>query len=138
METHNQYRVMHGAVPLNWSPGLANAAQAWAEKIAREGSLSHASREDRYYKGENVCRMSSHFTVDDALRIWYSEKGNYDYDKPGFDLSTGHFTQVVWRDTREVGVGMAKSPDGKLTYMVARYNPPGNILNRFKENVVAE
>ncbi|XP_031549606.1 cell wall protein PRY3-like isoform X2 [Actinia tenebrosa] len=138
LQSHNKYRVMHDAAPLKWSEVLARTAQAWAEKIAREGRLVHASREDRYYKGENICRMCSHFNTDDAIRIWYSERSNYDYDKPGFDLSTGHFTQIVWRDTREVGVGMAKSPDGKLTYMVARYNPPGNILNRFEVNVVSD
>lgn len=138
MQTHNQYRVIHGAEPIRWSHSLAKAAQSWAEKIAREQCLIHASREDRYYKGENICRMSSHFSIEDALRIWYSEKGNYDYDKPGFDLHTGHFTQIVWKGTREVGVGMAKSPDGKLTYLVARYDPPGNILNRFEENVLSD
>ncbi|KAK3706764.1 hypothetical protein QZH41_004503 [Actinostola sp. cb2023] len=109
LQAHNQYRIMHGAVPLKWSPGLSKTAQAWAEKIAREGRLEHATREDRYYKGENICRMSSHFTFDDALRIWYSEKGNYDYNKPGFDLSTGHFTQIVWRGTREKHIPLSNS-----------------------------
>ena len=38
-------------------------------------------------------------------------------------IGTGHFTQVVWRDTREVG--LAYSEDGK--FIVANYSPAGNM-----------
>ena len=79
--------------------------------------------------------MSNHYDVADAVKIWYSEIKNYKYDSPGFSLNTGHFTQIVWRDTTEVGVGTCKSPDGRLTYAVARYNPAGNMLKKFQENV---
>ncbi|EDO49310.1 predicted protein [Nematostella vectensis] len=136
LDIHNNYRAMHNAAPLRWSAALAKDAQAWAGKLAREGRLEHASREDRYYKGENICRMSHHFDIGDALQIWYNESESYQYDNPGFALTTGHFTQIVWRGTREVGVGFAKSPDGRLTYAVARYNPPGNNMRHFKENVL--
>lgn len=46
----------------------------------------------------------------------------------------GHFTQVVWKDSTELGVGCAKTDNGK-TYVVANYNPPGNMMGKFKENV---
>jgi hypothetical protein len=38
----------------------------------------------------------------------------------------GHYTQMVWRETREVGIGMAQSKHG--LYVVARYSPAGNIV----------
>jgi pathogenesis-related protein 1 len=45
-----------------------------------------------------------------------------------------HFTQVVWRATKEVGCAMANceapAPDGTNSvwkFFVCRYSPPGNI-----------
>lgn len=48
----------------------------------------------------------------------------------------GHFTQVVWKSSTEVGVG--KATDGKMTFVVGRYSPPGNLSNPgyFQENVL--
>ena len=64
--------------------------------------------------------------------------------KPGYKFdgssggSTGHFTQVVWKDSKELGIGMAtgKSQSGMFcTYIVGRYRPPGNYRGRYKKNV---
>ena len=132
---HNELRSLHNVPLLKWSSLLSREAKVWAEKLSKSGELCHASKAERKYKGENICRMSSHYDAADAVRVWYSEIKNYNYDLPGFSLDTGHFSQIVWRDTREVGVGTCKSPDGRLMYMVARYNPPGNVLKKFQENV---
>jgi hypothetical protein len=37
----------------------------------------------------------------------------------------GHYTQVVWRTTTEIGCGMATGSNGN-DFLVCRYNPPGN------------
>ena len=136
LDEHNRYRAKHDVPPVRWSKELAYDAQKWAQKIAHENQLSHANKEERELKGENICRMSKHHDVADAVRSWYLEIENYDFGSPGFSLETGHFTQVVWKGTVEIGLGCSKSNDGKLTYIVARYNPPGNILNKFPENVL--
>ena len=47
---------------------------------------------------------------------------------------SGHFTQVVWKTTTQVGVAEALSKTNKR-FVVARYSPPGNILDHFQENV---
>lgn len=135
LQAHNELRCFHNVPHLKWSPALSRDAQAWAEKLSRNGELRHASKEERNFKGENICRMSNDYDVADAVKIWYSEIKSYKYDSPGFSRDTGHFTQIVWRDTTEVGVGTSKSLDGRLTYVVARYNPPGNVLKRFHANV---
>lgn len=136
LKAHNDLRILHNVPSLKWSPALSKEAQAWAEKLSRNGELRHASKEERKFKGENICRMSNHYDVTDAVKIWYSESNSYKYNSPGFSFETGHFTQIVWRDTTEVGVGTCKSRDGRLTYIVARYNPAGNVLERFHENVL--
>lgn len=53
-----------------------------------------------------------------------------------FLLFQGHFTQVVWKGSREIGVGKARSKDGKIL-VVANYRPAGNVIGRFSENVPA-
>ena len=59
---------------------------------------------------------------------------SYDFRNPGFKSGTGHFTQIVWQETKELGMAKVKSSDGKII-VVARYRPPGNVINHFQENV---
>ena len=45
------------------------------------------------------------------------------------------FTQLVWQDSRDVGIGIAKSKTDKI-YVVANFNPPGNLVGSFKKQVL--
>lgn len=47
---------------------------------------------------------------------------------------TGPFTQLVWSDTRELGVGKARSRSGR-TIVVANYQPRGNVNGQYVDNV---
>lgn len=51
-------------------------------------------------------------------------------------LSQGHFTQVVWKASTEVGVGIAMV--GNAVFVVGQYSPAGNISNEgyFEKNVL--
>ena len=58
--------------------------------------------DDSHQYGENlfgVCCLlpedSSYFNLSDAVRSWYDELSDYNFDNPGYSLGTGHFTQVV-------------------------------------------
>lgn len=68
----------------------------------------------------------------------YNEICKYDFSKPEWSTSTGHFTQIVWASTSQLGLGWAtKDEDSFLCYYVAgRYSPSGNIDNKFEENVM--
>lgn len=70
----------------------------------------------------------------EPVEHWYSENVNHSYGKEPSTLKTGHFTQVVWKDSRELGVGMAKNRTGQI-FVVANYDPPGNFIGSFTENV---
>ena len=48
---------------------------------------------------------------------------------------TLHFTQLIWKGTKEIGVGMALTNNRKTGFIVARYFPAGNKMNHFPENV---
>lgn len=49
------------------------------------------------------------------------------------NLNSGHFTQVVWKESKELGVAFAKN--GGKVIVVANYSPPGNFIGHFAENV---
>ena len=63
---------------------------------------------------------------------WYEEANNYNYDQD-FQQGKGHFAQIVWDTTKEVGFGRAKSRDGKW-YAVANYYP--GTVNIIKINKI--
>lgn len=50
----------------------------------------------------------------------------------------GHFTQMVWKESVELGFGKADSNKNgmKCTYYVARYKIAGNMMGSFAKNVV--
>ena len=55
---------------------------------------------------------------------------HYTFGKEGPQSGTNHFTQLVWKDSRELGIGKAskKQPNGETcTFIVARYKPLGNF-----------
>lgn len=70
---------------------------------------------------------------------WYMEIQKYDYNKPGFSMATGHFTQVVWKSSKRIGcawnTNACKSNGVNFYNLVCEYDPPGNYANKFKENV---
>lgn len=74
---------------------------------------------------------------------WYNElyKPGYDYSRPGYQSGAGHFTQLIWKSSTSVGVGIAIK-NGKEFYGVAQYTPQGNLYyvgemaKAFKDNVL--
>ena len=61
----------------------------------------------------------------------------YQFTSGGFSGGTGHFTQVVWKTSIELGIGRAESTKRgmKCAYIVGRYKPAGNMMGTFPENV---
>ena len=66
--------------------------------------------------------------------MWYEEESKYNYRSAQFSTSTGHFTQVVWAGSTQMGAGRAVSSSG-AQFVVARYSPAGNVRGKFEENV---
>jgi hypothetical protein len=64
---------------------------------------------------------------------WYEEIKDYSFARSDYIKGTGHFTQVVWKNTTDVGFGIA-SGNG-ANYGVANYYKAGNFQGEFKENV---
>jgi uncharacterized protein YkwD len=133
LDLHNHYRSQHCAEPLVWSNRIARAATSWANKLQRAGCAFGHSNGTTY--GENLffTAPSSNTSGTQAVKAWYDENGSYHFSSSGFSGKTGHFTQVVWRETREVGCGKAQCNGGDI--WVCNYSPPGNVETLYRENV---
>jgi pathogenesis-related protein 1 len=130
---HNQVRASVGVAPLNWSAQLAQHAANWATKLAAQGCAMGHSEDSNY--GENIFMRSStqdpnHDAVVEAAKAWDSEKINYSgeaLNKANWSQS-GHYTQMVWRDTSELGC--AKVACANDLIVVCNYNPAGNFMGK--------
>ncbi|XP_063966192.1 uncharacterized protein LOC129278036 [Lytechinus pictus] len=135
LRSHNDYRRHHGAPPLEESRELSKRARKWAKHLAKNNLFEHSKANDI---GENVAMhyssLSTEYSGKEAAAHWYSEIHNYDFKKPGFTKGAGHFTQMVWKGSREFGIGKAIDREGKVI-IVGQYRPPGNIIDHFEENV---
>jgi pathogenesis-related protein 1 len=130
LAVHNSERAAVGVPPLVWSDTLAASAQAWAEHLATMKEMVHSG------PGENIAGFNWEDgpTAPYGASLWVAEKQNW----RGGVLTeenwypTGHYTQMVWRNTQEVGCGAAPPGAGGPTWstLVCQYNPPGNYMGQ--------
>ena len=84
--------------------------------------------------GENIFGGSSAeaFKPLDASIAWYNEIQKYTYSKLGESnwAETAHYTQMIWKNTKEIGVGISACPAGGVV-VVANYNPAGNYSGEY-------
>ncbi len=149
LKKHNQYRQKHNSGNLIWDDNLEKTAQNWANNLAQTGNFAHSTSKQRNGAGENLYvyyttanTAGTGFLGEQAVKSWYEEIKDYDFNNPQFSLATGHFTQVVWKNSKNLGCATAqgtKNMEGKLYnafYVVCQYNPPGNVQGQFMKNVL--
>ena len=62
----------------------------------------------------------------------------YNFDEESGTQKAGHFTQLVWKDSKKIGIGVSHRQSSlklNCTYVVARYRNAGNILGLFADEV---
>ncbi|PKY04712.1 PR-1-like protein [Aspergillus campestris IBT 28561] len=140
----NDYRSSHNASALVWNETLTEYAADWAGGCKWEHS--HGPH------GENLA--FGYPDPEAAIAAWADESHMYNYDTPtGFTEETGHFTQLVWRGTEQMGCAaidcgfrdadsnnndrktraQKESTLGKYEmaqgwYVVCEYSPAGNVV----------
>ncbi|MCB0112651.1 MAG: hypothetical protein KDD84_01115 [Caldilineaceae bacterium] len=130
LAAHNRWRAEVGVPPLIWSAELALSSQQWADNLAANGGgLQHASGPF----GENLSGSTGAQSATQAVDNWGSEKAQFNYNNEPIDnqnyKDVGHYTQIVWRATTEVGCGVAQTASGG-TVWVCRYSPAGNMTGQ--------
>ena len=126
LAAHNAVRAKVGVPPLVWSETLARAAQEWANTLIAERRFDHRPK-SKY--GENMYRTDGGRTAPQkVIEQWAAEAANFDYRSNKCKGVCGHYTQIVWRDTKEVGCAVARG--GSREIWVCEYTPPGNYVGR--------
>ena len=132
LRTHNDERRRLSLRPLKWNVHLEREARDWAHHLSHRGMLQHASQQGRNRTGENLWMgTSGHWPVENMVGMFIEEKKHYrharfpDISHTGNWADVGHYTQVVWRDTQEVGCALATARGNDV--LVCRYWPAGNV-----------
>lgn len=149
LSQHNSYRTAHHSPNLSLNSSLNDAAQNWAQHLAAHAVFEHSSPSQRNNAGENLyvyyttgSAPAADTLAKEAVTNWYNEVSAYNYSNPGFASATGHFTQVVWKKSTELGCGAAEGMatlEGRkfnAFYVVRHYNPAGNLIGDFPNNVL--
>jgi hypothetical protein len=130
LAAHNAPRAELGLQPLSWSPELAADAAIWARTLSRERSFRHEAQKG---EGENLWMgTAGGYSYEQMVASWSGEKRLYrhgvfpEVSRTGSWHDVGHYTQMVWRTTTQVGCAM--SNDRGTDYLVCRYSPPGNWI----------
>lgn len=149
LSQHNSYRNTHHSPNMSLNSSLNSTAQNWAQYLAANAIFEHSSRSQRNNAGENLyvyyttgSAPAADTLAEEAVTSWYNEVSDYNYSNPGFASATGHFTQVVWKNSTELGCGAAEGTatlqgrNFNAFYVVCHYNPAGNVTGDFPNNVL--
>ncbi|KAI8666463.1 SCP domain-containing protein [Fusarium keratoplasticum] len=130
LNSTNFYRGEHNASSLTWNRTLEEFATDYLDDND-DCKFEHSNGP----YGENLAIGYSNVTA--SVEAWGDERDDYDFDKGEFSKKTGHFTQLVWRDTTGVGCGR-KLCGERGWYLVCEYWPRGNVIGQFTDQVYKE
>lgn len=133
LAAQNRERAALGVAPLSWDGALARDARAWADRLAATGAFAHAPVDRQAPQGENLwAGTRGRFSVEAMIGGWTEEKRFFkpgafpDNSRTGRWQDVGHYTQLIWRDTRRVGCAVARG--AKEDVLVCRYAQAGNWI----------
>ncbi|KAF2858475.1 pathogenesis-related protein precursor, partial [Piedraia hortae CBS 480.64] len=147
LSAHNVHRANHSAPDIQWDDGLASTAA----KIAATCNYAHNTEMDGGGYGQNIAAGIKPEHVDAVItNLFYNSEvsafdGNYGQANPSSNFeSWGHFTQVVWKASGQVGCatqdcssqGLANAGGGVPAFFtVCNYKSPGNFAGEYDKNV---
>jgi pathogenesis-related protein 1 len=133
LSSHNLVRSEYDLPSLIWDTKIEKQAQEWANTMMKNNNFSHSTTKFRKGMWENIYSISGQSVISDgsdATMFWYGEQWNYNYRSNSCTSGgvCGHFTQLVWKNTKRVGCGQSVKKKGNITtvYWVCQYDPAGN------------
>uniref|UniRef100_A0A0R3RLB0 SCP domain-containing protein n=1 Tax=Elaeophora elaphi TaxID=1147741 RepID=A0A0R3RLB0_9BILA len=129
LDAHNTVRAQYGCQPLVWSQELCDLAHSWAVKLAERGRILFPELQGI---GENirltVVDEQTHLPSGaEITEIWAREAEDFDFERPRWNPKTQHFTQIVWKETTEMGIARQWNTSTNCVATVAMYRPSGEF-----------
>jgi len=144
LDVHNGFRANENAaneVKMSWNKDLARRAQQWANNCTWKHSFL-TTCDGQKSVGQNLYMIGggssppTNYDISKFIEKWYNEKKDYSYNDGSCSGVCGHYTQVVWAKTAEVGCGIQScdlvnvngNPEGSRNAVLfgCDYSPPGN------------
>lgn len=147
LKAQNNLRYQHGSLALQEDVKIDASAQLYADQLATTNIYEHSKNRDN--TGENIfanfttsqltLSMCSDFALQ-CVSYWYNQVNFYNFNTPGYTIQTGYFSQLVWKSSTRVGMGLSAGTYMGFTalYCVSQYQPAGNIPfpQDYKDNVL--
>jgi hypothetical protein len=129
-------------IQMYWNDNIAYKAQEHANNCKFKHSTSQFRSQPTYKTGENIYIFGSSkkegnkIDWQKCVDAWFNEIKDFKWPKSvdKFDSvpsqkPTGHFTQVIWANSYEVGCGIAQFEEKGMykTLHVCQYGPVGNV-----------
>ncbi|MBI5557934.1 MAG: hypothetical protein HY885_09870 [Deltaproteobacteria bacterium] len=148
LRAHNSYREKVGSTDIQWSKALEAKAIKRVKVLKKKGcimehdgpgenlywasALKTANKKNKF--GAWIWKHAKqNITENDVVSAWASEKkwyspaGNICLAPP--DETCGHYTQLVWEKSTELGCAKAVCKDDSQVWLCL-YAPPGNIIGQ--------
>jgi hypothetical protein len=133
LAAQNAERAAVGVPALTWNDALAAEARVWANRLASTGRFEHSpDAPGKEPEGENLWAGTPRVYSPEAMvGLWASEKKVYrpgifpNNSRSGDVEDVGHYTQLIWRSSGEVGCATAVGRNEE--YLVCRYSRAGNV-----------
>ena len=130
---HNELRRKYNSPDLLEDNNLNIEAKEYANNIlSNEPQKSNVYANGLY--GENIIVIDKKEETT-IFNKWADEEKNYDFTKKKYSKDASHFTQIIWKETRNIGIGFSYDVFNKIYCIVVLYNPPGNTLGKFEMNI---
>lgn len=126
---------------MTWDDSLAQYAADYAAKSFSCDNVQLIHSHGPY--GENLA--AGYSGGKSPVDAWYDEIKYYNFNDPGFNEKTGHFTQLVWKDSSRVGCAKVDCNNAWKQYTICEYSDSrGNVVGTdpstgksyFEENVL--
>ncbi len=134
LATHASVRQPYESPNLTWSDDLAADALAYARTLATTRVFAHDPQTGNPRReGENLSMGTrGAYSYAELAGFWTDERTDYhpgvfpEISRSGNWHKVGHYTQMVWPSTREIGCAIASNDSDD--YLVCRYLPAGNVV----------
>jgi hypothetical protein len=125
LNSTNFYRAEHNASDVRWNETLEDFASEYLDSTCE---FEHSGGP----YGENLAIGCSNATS--CVEAWGNERDIFDFSDPKFSMEAGHFSQLVWKNTTDVGCAR-RLCDESGWYLACEYWPRGNVEGAYEEEI---